>query len=62
MIVLYLSKLAAQGLVNIKSVTIGNEVGCEVISVESAGLLNLYKEFLNENMCDVKEALKRKCM
>ncbi|XP_075166630.1 methyltransferase like 3 [Haematobia irritans] len=54
-----LNKLAKQGAVCIKRVTIGGEVGCEVISVETKILLDLYKAFINDNF-DLTEEIKRK--
>lgn len=56
-----LNKLAEQGAVNIKSVTIGKDVGCEVISVETNIVLDLYKELINDSYVGIKEELKRKC-
>ncbi|XP_050326653.1 N6-adenosine-methyltransferase MT-A70-like protein [Bactrocera neohumeralis] len=55
-----LNKLAEQGAVNIKSVTIGKDVGCEVISVETNLILDLYKEVVNDGYIGIKEELKRK--
>ncbi|XP_036342182.1 N6-adenosine-methyltransferase MT-A70-like protein [Rhagoletis pomonella] len=55
-----LNKLAEQGAVNIKSVTIGKDVGCEVISVETNIVLGLYKELINDSYVGIKEELKRK--
>ncbi|XP_004533739.1 probable N6-adenosine-methyltransferase MT-A70-like protein [Ceratitis capitata] len=55
-----LSKLAEQGAVNIKSVTIGKDMGCEVISVETNIVLDLYKELVNDGYVGIKEELKRK--
>ncbi|XP_011178814.1 N6-adenosine-methyltransferase MT-A70-like protein [Zeugodacus cucurbitae] len=55
-----LNKLAEQGAVNIKSVTIGKDVGCEVISVETNIILDLYKEVVNDGYIGIKEELKRK--
>lgn len=54
-----LNKLAKQGAVCIKSVTIGEESGCEVISIETKILLDLYKNFINDNF-DLTEEIKRK--
>ncbi|XP_037820919.1 N6-adenosine-methyltransferase MT-A70-like protein [Lucilia sericata] len=54
-----LNKLAKQGAVCIKRVTIGEESGCEVISLESKILLDLYKSFINDNF-DLTEEIKRK--
>ncbi|XP_059225579.1 N6-adenosine-methyltransferase MT-A70-like protein isoform X2 [Stomoxys calcitrans] len=54
-----LNKLAKQGAICIKRVTIGGEVGCEVISVETKVLLDLYKAFINDNY-DLTEEIKRK--
>ncbi|XP_065368676.1 N6-adenosine-methyltransferase MT-A70-like protein isoform X2 [Calliphora vicina] len=54
-----LNKLAKQGAVCIKRVTIGEESGCEVISLESKVLLDLYKSFINDNF-DLTEEIKRK--
>lgn len=54
-----LNKLAKQGAVCIKRVTIGEESGCEVISLESKVLLDLYKNFINDNF-DLTEEIKRK--
>ncbi|XP_054737442.1 N6-adenosine-methyltransferase MT-A70-like protein [Anastrepha obliqua] len=55
-----LNKLAEQGAINIKSVTIGKDVGCEVISVENNIVLDLYKELVNDGYVGMKEELKRK--
>ncbi|XP_037945375.1 N6-adenosine-methyltransferase MT-A70-like protein isoform X2 [Teleopsis dalmanni] len=54
-----LAKLANQGVISIKSVTIGKEVGCEVIAVEANKILDLYKEHINDNYV-MKDELKRK--
>ncbi|XP_055839984.1 N6-adenosine-methyltransferase MT-A70-like protein [Episyrphus balteatus] len=54
-----LNKLSNQGAISIKSVTIGKEVGCEVISVQRTAVLNLYKEFVSESY-GVKDEFKRK--
>lgn len=54
-----LNKFAKQGAICIKRVTIEGEVGCEIISVESKLLLDLYKAFVNENY-DLTEETKRK--
>lgn len=54
-----LNKLAKQGAICIKRVTIGGEVGCEVISVESKVLLDIYKAFINDNY-DITEEIRRK--
>lgn len=54
-----LNKLAKQGAIFIKRVNIGGEMGCEVISLESKVLLDLYKNFINDNF-DLNEEIKRK--
>ncbi|XP_005176054.1 N6-adenosine-methyltransferase MT-A70-like protein [Musca domestica] len=54
-----LNKMAKQGAICIKRVTIGGEVGCEVISVETKVLLDIYKAFINDNY-DLTEEIRRK--
>ncbi|XP_073847261.1 methyltransferase like 3 [Musca autumnalis] len=54
-----LNKMAKQGAICIKRVTIGGEVGCEVISVETKVLLEIYKAFINDNF-DLTEEIRRK--
>ncbi|XP_030369246.1 N6-adenosine-methyltransferase MT-A70-like protein isoform X1 [Scaptodrosophila lebanonensis] len=54
-----LGKLANQGAISIKNVTIGTDAGCEVISVETKELLEIYNEFVTDN-CAHKEDSKRK--
>lgn len=54
-----LNKLAKQDAIILKRVTIEGDSGCEVISVELKLLLEIYKNFINDNF-DLTEEIKRK--
>lgn len=54
-----LNKLSKQDAIILKRVTIEGDSGCEVISVELKLLLEIYKNFINDNF-DLTEEIKRK--
>lgn len=56
-----LGKLANQGAIGIRNVTIGTEAGYEVISVQTKELLEIYED-INDNCQQNEETdAKRKC-